>query len=153
VIPVRAADALFGWGLTTSSSSSLAQTQGALLVAELTARPEFAPPPHIHQHEDESYYVLNGEFEFMSGGRLFRAGTGSFGHLPRGELHLHRAVAGAAKALVLVTPAGVEKFIAEAGNAAADPSAVPAVPDMPAVERILSIARNYGIEVPAPPEM
>jgi uncharacterized RmlC-like cupin family protein len=107
-------------------------------VAELTARPEFAPPPHIHHHEDESYYVLNGEFEFMSGGRQFRAGAGSFVYLPRGELHLHRALAGAAKALVLVTPAGVEKFITEAGNAAADPSAVPPVLDMPAIERILS---------------
>lgn len=44
-------------------------TGGAFALSELTARPEFGPPPHMHHREDESYYVLEGEFEFMDDGR------------------------------------------------------------------------------------
>lgn len=128
-------------------------TGGAFALAELTARPEFGPPPHVHHREDESYYVLEGELEFMDDGRTFTAGAGSFVHLPKGRLHVHRAAGGApARALVLVTPAGVEKFIQEAGEPATDRSAVPPVPGMEEIGRIVEIARKYGIEVPPPPE-
>jgi|ERR1700730_8921445 hypothetical protein len=37
-------------------------TGEALSVTELTAFPQNGPPPHIHQREDESLWVLDGEF-------------------------------------------------------------------------------------------
>lgn len=126
-------------------------TGGAFALAELTARPEFGPPPHLHRREDESYYVLEGEFEFMLDGDTFTSGPGSFVRLPRGRLHEHRAAGGrVARALVLVTPAGVEGFIEEAGEPATDKSAAPPAPEMEEIGRIVEIAGRYGIEVPAP---
>lgn len=128
-------------------------TSGTFALAEVTAQPEFGPPPHIHRREDESYYVLEGEFEFMDDGRTFTAGAGSFVHLPKGRLHTHRATGNApARALVLMTPAGGEGFIEEAGEPATDKSAVPPVPEMEEIGRIVGIAGRYGIEVPPPPE-
>src|SRR5205814_10309474 len=53
--------------------------------------PELGPPPHIHRHHDESFYVLDGTFEFSLAGRAFTAGPGSFVHLPKGVVHTHRA--------------------------------------------------------------
>ncbi len=127
-------------------------TNGAFALSELTAQPEFGPPPHIHHREDESYYVLEGEFEFLDNGRTFAAGAGSFVYLPKGRLHMHRATGNRpARALVLVTPAGVEKFIEEAGEPAIEGSSPPPPPELPEVERIVATAQKYGIEVPPPP--
>lgn len=128
-------------------------TGGAFALSELTAHTQFGPPPHIHRREDESYYVLEGEFEFVYDGGAFKAGPGDFVRLPRGRLHVHRnAGTVPARALVLVTPAGVESFIEEVGEPAQDTSSVPAPPEMPELLRIVEIAQKYGIEVPPPPE-
>ena len=123
-------------------------TNGTLTVAELTARPEMGPPPHLHRHADENFYVLEGTFDFSLAGQPFSAGAGSFVHLPKGVVHTHSAGGGApARALVMQAPAGVEKFIMEAGRPAPDTSIAPVLPEQSELERVVAIARKYGIEV------
>jgi len=129
-----------------------ATTNGAYTLTEVTARPDFVPPPHIHHREDEAFYVLEGQFEFWYNERTFTAGVGSFVYLAKGRVHKHGATGGAARALVLHTPAGLERFIAEAGKPATDRSVRPTPPPMAELERIVAIAQKYGIEVPPPPE-
>src|SRR5258706_13569912 len=122
---------------------------GAFTVAELAAGPELGPPPHIHRHCDESFYILEGAFDFSLAGQAFTAGAGAFVHLPKGVVHTHRASGGAsAKALVMQSPAGVERFIEEAGKPATDPSSRPAPPEMAELPRIVAIAQKHGIDVP-----
>ena len=124
-------------------------TNGAFVAAELTAGPEIAPPPHIHRNADESFYVLDGTFEFSLAGQQFTAGPGSFVYLPKGVVHTHRAGGGKpARALVIQTPAGVERFIQEAGVEATDPSVRPGPPDMAVFEKIVRAAQRHDIEVP-----
>jgi quercetin dioxygenase-like cupin family protein len=125
------------------------ETNGAFTVAELTAGPELGPPPHIHRNNDESFYILEGTFEFSLAGQPFTADAGAFVHLPKGVVHTHRAGGGKpARALVIQSPAGVERFIAEAGKRATDPSVRPAPPELPELQRIVAIAQKHGIEVP-----
>lgn len=124
-------------------------TNGAFTVAEVSAGPELGPPPHIHRNSDESFYILEGTFDFSLAGQAFTAGAGAFVHLPRGMVHTHRAGGGAsARALVIQSPAGVERFIEEAGNVATDPTVRPAPPELSELERILAIAKKHGIDVP-----
>ena len=124
-------------------------TNGAFTVSELTAGPELGPPPHIHRDNDESFYILEGTFDFSLAGQAFTADAGSFVYLPKDVVHTHRAGGGgSARALVIQSPAGVERFIAEAGTPATDPSARPAPPEMSELERIVAIALKHGIEVP-----
>jgi quercetin dioxygenase-like cupin family protein len=124
-------------------------TNGALTVAELVAGPELGPPPHIHPNNDESFYVLEGTFDFSLAGQAFSARAGEFVHLPRGVIHTHRAGGGAsARALVIQSPAGVEHFIEEAGTLATDPSVRPSPPEMSELVRIVGIAQKHGIQVP-----
>ena len=126
------------------------ETNGRLVVAELVAGPEMGPPPHIHRHADESFYILEGTFEFSLAGWPFTAGVGSFVYLPKGVIHTHKAGGNSpAKALVMQSPAGVERFIQEAGTPATDTSARPSPPTPSDIERILTIAAKHGIEVPA----
>ena len=124
-------------------------TNGAFVVAELTARPELGPPPHIHRLADETFYVLEGTFDFSLDGRAFSAGPGSFVYLPKGVMHTHQAGGGApARALVMQAPAGVEHFIAEAGKPAPDTTITPVPPNPSEFERIIAIARKHSIDVP-----
>ena len=128
-------------------------TGGAFALEELTAHMRFAPPPHIHHREDESYYILEGEYEFLIDGRTFTAGPGSFVYMPKGQLHMHMNAGDTpARALVLLMPAGVERFLEEAGEPATDVSYVPPIPEMPELQRTVERAQKYGIEVPPPPD-
>ena len=40
-------------------------TNGAFTLYEVTGAPQSPPAPHIHHREDETYYILEGEFEFL----------------------------------------------------------------------------------------
>ncbi len=44
------------------------QTGGAYALFEATANPGAGPPPHVHHREDEAFYVLEGEYQFLVGG-------------------------------------------------------------------------------------
>jgi quercetin dioxygenase-like cupin family protein len=124
-------------------------TGGAFSVAEVDAGPELGPPPHIHRDADESFYILEGTFDFSLAGQAFSAGPGAFVHLPKGVVHTHRAGGGApAKALVIQSPAGVERFIEEAGTPATNRSARPAPAEVAELGRIVAIAQKHNIEVP-----
>ena len=128
-------------------------TDGAFTLHEVTSPPQSPIGPHIHHREDEIYYVLEGEFEFLDEDRTFTAGAGSMVYLPKDRLHSHRNPADVpAKALVLHTSAGVEKWLEEAGKPATDPTSPPPPSEYGELfERLLATASKYGIEVPPPP--
>ena len=128
-------------------------TGGAFTLAEVTSSPQSPPAPHIHHHEDETYYILEGEFEFLDNDRTFTAGAGSVVHLPKGRLHSHRNPGDVpARAAVFYAPAGVEGFMREAGKPAPDATSLPPPPDEADIERLLRVAEKYGFEAPPPPE-
>ena len=142
------------WLLTSlfTFKATGAETNGRLSIAELDADPAMGPPPHVHREADECFYILEGTFDFSLDGRPFSAGPGSFVCLPRGIVHTHSAGGGKpARALVIQSPAGVEKFIAEAGSVATDRSRRPAPPEPAALGRIVAIAAQHGIDVPPAP--
>jgi hypothetical protein len=50
---------------------------------------------------------------------------------------------------MIQSPAGVERFIEEAGKPVTDPSVRPGPPDLSELQKIVAIAQKYGIEVPS----
>ncbi len=101
-------------------------TGGAYSLADSMVPPQGGPPPHIHHREDEAFWVLEGELEISVGGNRFRAGAGSFVHLPRGVLHSYQNVGTApARFLTLMVPAGLEKFFEKVGKPGTDLSYPP----------------------------
>jgi quercetin dioxygenase-like cupin family protein len=91
-----------------------ADTGGSVAVFETLVPSQGGPPPHVHHREDEAFYIVEGEFEFRVGDREVRAITGSFLWAPRDIPHRFRNVGPATgKLLIVVRPAGFERFIEE----------------------------------------
>jgi len=76
-------------------------------------RKGYTPPPHYHIHEDESFYMLEGVIEFQAGDKKITAGAGELIVLPKMIPHSFNLVTDTAKALLLITPAGLEILFKE----------------------------------------
>lgn len=68
-------------------------------------------PLHIHDSDDESFYLLEGELEVTFEGRAYTAQPGGFTLLPHGVPHaIHRLSAQTPRLLQVSSPGGFEKF-------------------------------------------
>jgi quercetin dioxygenase-like cupin family protein len=90
------------------------QTGGAFEVIEFRGNAA-CPPPHVHREREECFFVLDGSFTFILDRDEVEAAAGSWVYIPRGTRHGFSATADA-RALILVTPAGLEGFFAELGG-------------------------------------
>ena len=80
-----------------------------LFFADHPVPPGYFVPMHVHQDEDELFYVLEGELSLQSPARALTAGPGSYVHLPRGAPHgFGNAGAAPVRMLVVSTAGGLE---------------------------------------------
>ncbi len=118
-------------------------TGGVLSVVESLDQPGGGPPPHIHHREDETFQVLEGEYEFTCAGQTFTARVGATIFAPRGIPHTYRYVGQKpGRMMVTLTPAGFEKFFEEVGALSPQQQEIPVV---------IEIAKKYGLEFLPPP--
>jgi len=85
-----------------------AGTGGAYSLMEAVLRPGDEPPPHVHTAEDEAYYILDGSWTFRCGETTTEARPGSMVFLPRRLGHAFTLQSEAARALVLISPGGLD---------------------------------------------
>ena len=125
------------------------QTGNAFGLIEQLAPVGPASPYHVHRAEDETFYVLDGQLEFISGERRSTGGPGSSVFLPRDIPHGFRVVGESpARFLVLTTPGGFEGFFMEVGRPAeALTLPVPSAPDM---QKLMALAAKYRVEILGP---
>jgi len=127
------------------------ETGGAFFLSEISVRPGGGPPPHIHRREDESFYVLEGSLTIHIGGNTLVASRGDFAFLPRGIVHSFKNTSDVnARALVVITPAGLENYFAEVFDPAADRSAAPPPPSKELIARAIAASPRYGMELLPP---
>jgi quercetin dioxygenase-like cupin family protein len=109
-------DAVWVVGDTYTVKAEKASTGGLFGLIEARVPPGGGPPPHTHSREDEAYYVLSGALEFRVGTTEVMAETGDFVFLPRGIEHSFTNRGDHdARALLLITPGGFERFFTEVG--------------------------------------
>lgn len=90
------------------------QTGSRIGMFESLDQPGYGPPRHIHNREDETFYIQSGEVEFWMGGQTRLEGPGSVVFVPRGAEHTFRVVGDLpARMLTVMTPGGFESFFAE----------------------------------------
>src|SRR5215213_2273464 len=84
------------------------RTGGAYALFEVATRAGAGAPPHVQHREDESFYVLEGEYEFLVHGHTLIAGASSLLYVPKGTLHAYSNVGeGVGRLLVTQTPGGL----------------------------------------------
>jgi len=87
-------------------------TGGVYSLIHLTASPGFGTPYHLHHTEDESFYVLDGEFTFICDGKKTALGAGGYIFLPRGIPHGFRCSSEKnSRVLIHVMPGGKVGFV------------------------------------------
>jgi quercetin dioxygenase-like cupin family protein len=120
-----------------------AENGGRYLQFETSTAPGTGAPAHFHHEEDEAFYVLTGQYEFLIGGQHFVATTGAFAFVPRGTVHAFtNSGREVARMLVTVTPGTQhEGFFREAGELARR------LGKQPEPSQLLPIALKYGWEM------
>jgi quercetin dioxygenase-like cupin family protein len=115
-------------------------SDGSCAAVEISTPPQVGPPLHVHQREDEAFYVLEGMYEIRVGGRVIPAPPGTFAFLPRGIPHRYTNVGyRTGRLFVTITPAGFEGFFEELSVLG---------PDAPVDRgRLEAIGRKYGLEI------
>ena len=103
------------------------------------------PGQHIHDNEEEAFYVIEGNLRVLLGEITIEAQAGSFILVPRGTVHtFSRADKNPVKLLVIISPAGFENFFFEAvGDDEVDAVMM--------AERALDIGHKYGVTFTGPP--
>jgi len=110
--------------------ASRVSTDGALTVIDSDTTG--GAPRHVHAHEDEAFYVLDGTITVECGEDAWELGLGAFVFLPRGVPHAWDVVGERARVLIVTAPGGLDEFLAELHHA--DRSAW------------AEVARRHGIE-------
>ena len=95
----------------------------AVSIFELVTPPQHGAPPHFHHQQDETHYILAGDYTFMIAGREVPAGPGAIIFVPKGTVHAFTNVGRQdGKLLFIETPAGpLEQFLIERGEAGGEP--------------------------------
>lgn len=116
-LPADAGERL-AFGPVTILVRASAQTTGGAFSLFEELPPMADTRLHVHEHEDELFYVLEGDHVFRRGEEEFPLGPGGVILLPRGVPHAQqRVVPQAGRLLVMTTPAGLDGFFRELAEA------------------------------------
>jgi mannose-6-phosphate isomerase-like protein (cupin superfamily) len=86
-------------------------TSGQYSLMTWVAAPKTGSPPHVHAHCDETFYVVQGQLEFVLGHESITIGAGDFVRVPAGTRHAFRNHSdGPAEMLVGLIPGGMEEL-------------------------------------------
>jgi mannose-6-phosphate isomerase-like protein (cupin superfamily) len=116
-VPADAGVTKWVFGDTYTMKLTAQQTSGSLGLVEASVPPGGGPVAHTHAGEDEIFYLLSGELEFLSGDQTFTARPGDVVFIPRTVHHRFRNTGiRPASMLFMYTPGGAENIFLEAGD-------------------------------------
>jgi quercetin dioxygenase-like cupin family protein len=127
------------------------QTGGAFSLTENLNRHGNGSPVHVHDHEDETLFVLDGELRVVAGEEEHAAGPGTVAVLPRHVRHAYVVTSPTARFLTLHIPAGFERFAAEVGQRAPALELPPEPAAPPDLAALAATAARHHITILAPP--
>ncbi len=138
----------WGGGVLTMKAGT-EETGGAFLLFEDHMPQGKTTPLHIHAHEDEALYVLEGEILVHIDGVDHPVGPRGFAMAPRGTPHAFMVTSPTARVLTLQTPGSAEPFY----RGASEPASSDADPSGPVdFARVRAAAeRSGGMQVLGPP--
>jgi len=122
------------------ATARILATGGSLGLVHMDKPAGEMPPLHVHQNEDEGFYVLDGELTLYLPGDSVTLRAGEFFFAPREVPHSYEVGADGALVLVSSVPSGFERFVAAVAEL-----------DEVSPEILGATAAEYGIEILGPP--
>jgi quercetin dioxygenase-like cupin family protein len=134
-------------GMFTSIKASAESTRGAFMLLEQVVPPGMGSPFHVHEAEDEAFYIIEGEVAFFTQGKKKTVGPGGYVFGPRGIPHGFRVEGTVpARVLLVASPgAGFENFVLEMSEPMTDLKSPPAGP--PDMNKMGALAAKYKIQI------
>ena len=118
----------------------MATGEGFALVEHPIAPRTLAAPLHVHEHEDEYSYVLEGEVGIQIGDEVRYARPGDLVVKPRGIWHAFwNRTDESARLLEIISPGGFERYFAELA-----PLLPPQRPE-PDFQGLAALQERYGL--------
>ena len=127
--------------------ATAADTGGLLSIVEVTEPPGSEAPLHVHHHEDEGFWILDGNVTFEVGDTAIEAHAGDYVFGPRGIPHRYMVGPAGCRMLFLVTPGGFEELIIAMSAPAASRTLPPPSDEEPDWEQVAAIAKAHGNEL------
>jgi quercetin dioxygenase-like cupin family protein len=111
----------------------------------------FAVPLHVHNDEDETFYILEGRFRFAVEDRITELGAGQSLHVPGGTVHAFRVISPTARFLTVTTGAFEDMVVAASTPAASE--GLPTQRPFTAEDQttLATLCNRAGIEFVGPP--
>lgn len=133
------------------------ETENKYAVFEENVPPLGGPPPHSHPDE-EVFYILEGEFEFVRNdlNNPFKALSGSVVHILSNEVHTFKNVGRTpGKMIVMLTPGKLLDYFRAIGSPLNDDADIPdlkKVPDFSKldVEKAFQLAPEHNVQFIVP---
>ena len=117
-------------------------TDGQLSVFEYIGTQKIGPPLHMHYDQDETFYVIEGEYIFQLGDKKTKLTAGDTIYLPRNIPHTWIQTTDYGKLIYLLQPAGkMEEFFAEFSK----------VTGPPVMEEMAKLFHVHGVKLVGPP--
>lgn len=109
-------------------------------------------PLHVHRHDTQTTYVLEGEVTFYLPGITRALRRGECIHQPAGVPQTEKVTSRtSARVLDINCPAGFEHFVTSVGRPTSQLTLPPSDDEPPDFDRLIAIAENHGIEIIGPP--
>ena len=151
IVPQHQGRALWHLGALLVFKALGDETSGEFWSLEGLADHNMAVPLHSHSHEDEIWYVLEGEITFTVGDKKITGGAGTFAYIPRNTPHTFHVNSATARWFGMGTPAGLDKWFFETGVPAGAFTLPPPPDGPPNVAEIIASLTRYGTDTLGPP--
>lgn len=98
-------------------------TNGDLTIFEYTGNAKGGPPLHVHPHQDEIFFIVEGEYKFKVGEEIHILKSGDTIFLPRNVPHCFAQTSDNGKMFFLFQPSGkMEDYFRTLGNLSSKPT-------------------------------
>src|SRR6188472_2539244 len=90
-------------------------TNGRSSTFEELCPPGVVAPPHVHDNEEEAFFVLEGDLVFLLGDEEIEAPPGTYIHIAPGTVHGFRCDSEVGRVFNTLVPGGFDHGISESG--------------------------------------
>lgn len=106
------------------------------------------PPTHVHQNEDECYFITDGKFEATVGDETINVSKGDYLHLPRQIPHTIRNIdEGMSSFLCWVTPGNLGGFFDALKQPWPIGEKYPGMLNNQGIEQLVALAAKFDVKL------